>query len=224
MKNNILIFIVCIGIIASLFYQKWYKNKALNKLYELKREKNTKEFISLLDSNYLKFTFDEFTREFMKLNYWIEINNDEEVKKLLHRFQNIKMNDDNKVALYSRLFGYYVVKKENQKAIHLKNILIPLLEKKKDDKSQLLLGEINQVTSIYIDKDTSLLPLLVDTLNSIEDNKTKAILCIRIAKLYHYMNNSEKVNEYLLTAIEYTNNDIEKEDLKKMMDSPSLLD
>ena len=224
MKNNFSIFIICIGIVASVFYQNWYKSKALKKLYTLKCNHCTEQFMSLLDSKYIKFTFNEFTRQFMKLNYWIEIDNDEEVKKLLHHFQNLKMSDDNKVALYSRLFGYYVVKKENEKATHIKDKLLPLLESKKDDKSRLLLGEINQVSSIYIEKDTSLLPLMTNTLNNIEDNKTRTILCSRIAKLYQYMNNSEKVNEYLLKAIEYTDNKIEKESLKKLMDNPSLLD
>lgn len=207
-----------------MFYQKWYTEKALKKLYSLKCEHCTEQFISMLDSKYIKFTFNEFTRQFMKLNYWIEINNDEEVNKLLHHFQNLKMSDENKIALYSRLFGYYVVKKEREKSTHIKDKLLSLLESKKDYKSSLLLGEIIQVYSIYIEKDTSLIPLMAEALSKNEDNKTRTILCSRIAKLYHYMNNSEKVNEYLLKAIEYTDNKIEKEKLKKLMDNPSLLD
>ena len=48
----------------------------------------------------------------MKLNYWIDERNDEKVKEVLEIISKIKLNENDRIALYSKLFGYYKDKKE----------------------------------------------------------------------------------------------------------------
>ena len=79
-KAFIALTIVCL--IGSLLYKRWATNKALKELYALK-VKDKGEYIKALDSYYVKFSFSEFNRNLMKLNYWIDERNDEKVKEVL---------------------------------------------------------------------------------------------------------------------------------------------
>ena len=65
-KVFIALTIVCL--IGSLLYKRWATNKALKELYALK-VKDKGEYIKALDCYYVKFSFSEFNRNLMKLNY-----------------------------------------------------------------------------------------------------------------------------------------------------------
>jgi len=120
MKTSFIYYLAFVAIIASFVYQKWLKEKTLRELYELRNKKDDQAFIEKLDSNFVRFMFNSFTIQFMKLNYWIDNNNDEEVVSLLHHFSKMKLKEADRVALYSKLFGYYIDKKNNAKEELLK--------------------------------------------------------------------------------------------------------
>ena len=81
--NKAFIVLTMICLIGSLFYKKWATNRALKELYALKI-KNKDEYIKALDSYYIKFTFSEFNRNLMKLNYWIDERNEEKRERTAH--------------------------------------------------------------------------------------------------------------------------------------------
>ncbi len=224
MKTSFIYYLAFVAIIASFVYQKWLKEKTLRELYELRNKKDDQAFIEKLDSNFVRFMFNSFTIQFMKLNYWIDNNNDEEVVSLLHHFSKMKLKEADRVALYSKLFGYYIDKKNNAKATNMKNKLVEILENKKDQKSVLLNGEVKQLYAIYVEHDTTMIPDLIETLESMEDNSVKSVLCFRIAKLYHYEKNVKKEKEYLSLAIEYSPNDSQTKSLQELLHHSDKLD
>ena len=129
--NKAFIVLTIICLIGSLFYKKWATNRALKELYALKI-KNKDEYIKALDSYYIKFTFSEFNRNLMKLNYWIDERNEEKIHEVLNSISKIKLSEKDRVALYTKMFGYYIDKKEYDKAKKMADSLLPLIENKKD--------------------------------------------------------------------------------------------
>lgn len=219
-KAFIALTIVCL--IGSLLYKRWATNKALKELYALK-VKDKGEYIKALDSYYVKFTFSEFNLNLMKLNYWIDERNDEKVQEVLTTISKIKLNEKDRIALYSKLFGYYIDKKEYDKAKKMAENLLPLVENKKDEQSELLAGETRQIVEIYCNKNTDLIEDLEETLDTIDNNDVKSILAYRIARLYYVKKDFDNVKKYIELAIKYSNNGNTINDLKKILKDYSLL-
>ena len=220
-KAFIALTIVCL--IGSLLYKRWATNKALKELYALK-VKDKGEYIKALDSYYVKFSFSEFNRNLMKLNYWIDERNDEKVKEVLEIISKIKLNENDRIALYSKLFGYYIDKKEYDKAKKMAENLLPLVENKKDEQSELLAGETRQIVEIYCNKNTDLIEDLEETLDTIDNDNVKSILAYRIARLYYVKNDFDNVKKYIELAIKYSSNDNTIDDLNKILKDYTLLD
>ena len=220
-KTFIVLTIICL--IGSLFYKKWATNRALEELYALKI-KDKDEYIKALDSYYIKFTFSEFNRNLMKLNYWIDERNEEKIHEVLNSISKIKLSEKDRAALYTKMFGYYIDKKEYDKAKKMADSLLPLIENKKDEQSVLLVGETKQIVEIYCNKNTALIEDLEETLETIDNQDVKSILAYRIARLYYVKKDFDNVKKYIELAIKYSNNAKTISDLNKILKDYTLLE
>ena len=102
--------------------------------------------------------------------------------------------------------------------------LLPLVENKKDEQSELLAGETRQIVEIYCNKNTDLIEDLEETLDTIDNDNVKSILAYRIARLYYVKNDFDNVKKYIELAIKYSSNDNTIDDLNKILKDYSLLD
>lgn len=204
--NKEILFFILLGacVLFSCFYQKRVQENLLKKLYQYKREHNEKAFMDALDSTYTKIVFSKFTLEFMKLNYYLDHHAYQKAKEQFKKFQQMKLKNRNFLALNLRMFNGALEAKDYSLASALKEAILPILKKQTDSNSKILYGELIQLDKIYIQKDVSIINDLLEAYDACEDDKIKSLLCFRIAKLYHYMGNAEKVNDYLKLAEEYT--------------------
>ena len=122
------------------------------------------------------------------------------------------------------MFGYYIDKKEYDKAKKMADSLLPLIENKKDEQSVLLVGETKQIVEIYCNKNTALIEDLEETLETIDNQDVKSILAYRIARLYYVKKDFDNVKKYIELAIKYSNNAKTISDLNKILKDYTLLD
>ena len=160
----------------------------------------------------------------MKLNYFIDLQDHDQVRATYAQFASLKMNADEKIALDSRMFGYALQFRDRALAETCRDQLMPLLIGKKGQKAELIRGEVEQLDRIYIQKDTTLIQELTEALPECENDEIKSLIAFRLAKLYHYEDQPEQVEIYLNQAMRYTNNDKNRKSLMAMISDPSELD
>lgn len=204
-RATIIGIIFILAVCISFLYQKKVQNDLLKELALLKSQKKRNEFMRLIDSK-ARFNFSKFTTEFMKFNYECDFGTYESIKEQYQKFKDIKMNNQNLIALNLKMFHCSIQAKDYKYASSIMEILVPILKKKKDENSEIILGEIEQIKKIYIDKDVSLISDLEKAMEECEENNIKALLSFRLAKLYHYQGDKEKVNAYLECAKTYNAN------------------
>lgn len=222
--TNPIIWVTLLCLFGSVIYKKWVSEKALRKLYTLKMKQDTDNFLKMIDSSYCKFNFSKVSLQMMKLNYFMDLQDHPQVQKIYDQMTSLKMNADEKIALYSRMFGYALQFRDRALAEVCRDQLMPLLSGKKGEKAELIRGEVEQLDRIYIQKDTSLIQELIEALPECENDEIKSLIAFRIAKLYHYLNEPQQVEIYLNRAMRYTNNDKNRKSLMAMISDPSELD
>lgn len=226
MENNVgllvLVIVVCIG--GSFIYKKWITEGTLKKLYKFKMQRNTEEFIKLLNSPYLKFNFSKFTLYWMQLSYFLDYKMTREVEETFRQQDVIKMTSDEQATVYFRMYTYYIEINQIQKAEALYNILNNCIQSSKDSKINALEKEVNQLKIVYCDKDSTQIKKIEEDIESCTDDELKSVGYFRIAKLYHYQGNEDKVNNYLQLAIDKTRIETNKESLEEMKKDHKKLD
>lgn len=116
------ILLVCMA--ASVIYKRWAETYALRELYALRSEAMRQAagaadrqgaaefaeaddcFIRALESGFMRLQFGVFTRTFMKLNYFVDRDNEQKVRDLVPVFGTMKLKPDEEIALYYKLYEY----------------------------------------------------------------------------------------------------------------------
>jgi len=199
-KTYLFVSLMILAFAAVWLYQKWAVKKAAMKMMEIRQTGSEEEFIQALDSGYAKFSFNDFTRNMMKLNYWIEKGRGDEIERLIPEIEKVRMDEKQTVAVLSRLFGWYVENGNVKKAASARDKLYKLLKGKTDDYSLGLLHEADQVDAVYLRKDLSYIPVLESMISEINNPEQKAVYQYRLAKLYRAAGRTEDAVSVLKEA------------------------
>lgn len=199
-KTYLFAAVMILAVAAVYLYQKWAVKKAAMKMMEIRQTGSEEEFIQALDSGYAKFSFNDFTRNMMKLNYWIEKGRGDEIERLIPEIEKVRMDEKQTAAVLSRLFGWYVENGNVKKAASARDKLYKLLKGKTDDYSLGLLHEADQVDAVYLRKDLSYVPVLESMISEINNPEQKAVYQYRLAKLYRAAGRTEDAVSVLKEA------------------------
>ncbi len=192
-------------------------------MMEIRQTGSEEEFIQALDSGYAKFSFNDFTRNMMKLNYWIEKGRGDEIERLIPEIEKVRMDEKQTAAVLSRLFGWYVENGNVKKAASARDKLYKLLKGKTDDYSLGLLHEADQVDAVYLRKDLSYIPVLESMISEINNPEQKAVYQYRLAKLYRAAGRTEDAVSVLKEAYAQSAG-AQKKKLEMLMMHPEQLD
>lgn len=223
-KTWLLVFLMIAAAGLAYLYQKWAVKRAAQKLMEIRQTGSEKDFIQALDSGYVHFSFNEFTRNMMKLNYWIEKGNRDEIEQLISVLEKTKMDEKQTATVLSRLFGWYVETGNYKKAASARDKIYRLLEGKNDDFSAGLLHETDQVDAVYLRKDTAYIPVLESMISEIENPAQKAVYQYRLARLYRAAGRTPEACELLKQASDLAAGEAEKKKLEMLSQHPEQLD
>lgn len=221
--SKFLIALVIISLVTSVIYKKWAVNYALKQLYQLRAQGDSKQFIRAVDSDYIKFHFSPFSRAIMKLNYWIDKGESEEVEALLPTLKSLKSTPKDQIALYVRLLGYALDQRQYQRAEDCLAKLQELLRDRRDRESIAVKREIQQVDRVYFKKDAALIPELEQALEQAQ-GENASVLCYRLSKLYHAKGDTAETERYLDQAFRRTQHGPSRKVLEAAMGNHSLLD
>lgn len=220
--SKILMGLVIICLIASMIYKKWAVTSILRELYRLQAAEDSVPFMKVLDSDFARFHYSEFTRTFMKLNYWIGREAYGEADGLIPAFESMKCSPGEQTALYSKLLGYALEQGRYDAAQSYLRKLEQLLKGRTDRKSYAVLHEIGQLERVYLKRDTSIIPELEAALAA-ADGEAEAVICYRLAKLYCAKGEHDLVSEYLRRALGCTVSGPAKRKLEQAMGDRSIL-
>lgn len=222
-KTYLFAAVMILAVAAVYLYQKWAVKKAAMKMMEIRQTGSEEEFIQALDSGYAKFSFNDFTRNMMKLNYWIEKGRGDEIERLIPEIEKVRMDEKQTAAVLSRLFGWYVENGNVKKAASARDKLYKLLKGKTDDYSLGLLHEADQVDAVYLRKDLSYIPVLESMISEINNPEQKAVYQYRLAKLYRAAGRTEDAVSVLKEAYAQSAG-AQKKKLEMLMMHPEQLD
>lgn len=222
-KTYLFAAVMILAVAAVYLYQKWAVKKAAMKMMEIRQTGSEEEFIQALDSGYAKFSFNDFTRNMMKLNYWIEKGRGDEIERLIPEIEKVRMDEKQTAAVLSRLFGWYVENGNVKKAASARDKLYKLLKGKTDDYSLGLLHEADQVDAVYLRKDLSYVPVLESMISEINNPEQKAVYQYRLAKLYRAAGRTEDAVSVLKEAYAQSAG-AQKKKLEMLMMHPEQLD
>lgn len=175
-KNSI--FIILILIVLYYFCVHLLRNRYNNKLVQLLKDKNYKEFDKLSKTIIVKYVFQPYNLEYLRLNrFLLEGKNDNKVDQQFSLLIQKAKGDFQKKDILLKAFEYYTFHKNKEK-------------------SRTLLTEIEKVCDTQQINDSNLLydVLILEKNNHIDDLKSK------IQK----ENNANQAIYYELLIIQYT--------------------
>lgn len=222
-NTSIMIVLIAVCVIVPYGYQNYLRNKLLRQLYELKTKNQQEAFMKLLDSFQSRFCLSAFTILFMKFNYYLDAGKYEDGKQIFPDIMSLKLNTKNAVAAKLRMFSSSIQNKDYEYANEIKNSLMSSLNAYRGKNAEVIKGEVEQIDKIYLQKDVTILPNLVEALESTNDQTVKELLCFRIAKLYYVINDGDAVNKYLDMAYNYAKNEQSKLSIKHIIENHSEL-
>lgn len=221
--SKFLIPLVIVCLAASVIYKRWAVSYALKRLYRLRVQGDSEQFIRALDSAYIKLHFNSFSRAFMKLNYWIDSGKDEEAEALLPALESLKCRPKDRIALYTKLLGYTLDRRQYQRAEEYLSKLQELLKDQRDPESIAMKQELQQVDRVYFKKDVTLIHELEQALEQAQGEQA-SVLCYRLSKLYHAKGDRAQTDRCLNHALRQSRHGPSRKALEAAMKDHSLLD
>lgn len=204
MSDLLLICIFALCIAGSLLYRRFVINKTLRRLYQLRQQGEEASYMQALDALDVRLYFSSFTRELLRLGYYLAKYDTPWVNALYDRLCQSKTNAKNRIALYSRVFPYFLEQKEEERAKACAKKLYELLADRKETKYVLLYNEVRQLEGIYLKRDLSWIEVLEGIVPQIRDEESLSVLQFRLAKLYMMKQDVEKSRALLLEAMTHS--------------------
>lgn len=202
---------------GSILYRRYVIHKTLRKLYTQKASGNEDAYMKAIDTLEVKLYFPAYTRELLRLNYYVDVNQREKVLQHFEIIKKMKAKADNQIAMYSTLFAYFLDQKEIENAKECCQNLYRLLENRKEKKYIAMLNEVRQLDGIYLQHDTTWIAILEDVCRNVKDPESLSVLKYRLAKLYMMAQKPHMCKEALLEAISYTKNKQEQVKLNYLL-------
>ena len=218
----ILVVIVVVLFLLSSYFKKRKDDKIVQKLYDIRKLNNKKVFFEALDSFDVKSRFSAFTIAMMKLNYLLERSDLKEAKDIYDEATALKMKRQDKIALAEKVFELAIKTKDQNLADEALKLLGDNMMT--NDKSQKeLYSELQDLYGVYFGHDLSLIAKYTNLLKSEKNVIKKGEYCYRLVKLYHYSDNSKKVDEILTESKAIMNSKVWNDKVDSIIKDHSLL-
>ena len=194
----VILFILFVGIRVILNKMRQKTDLELQRLlYQLN---NLYLYNELLDNPRLGLLFTKTEREFLRLNGYMTLGKDDDIKKQFKMLSSLKLRPRLALDLYHKELTYYIDTQKYDLALISYNNLRSILVKQKKEQAKKLLEEADLIVQIYIHKDISLIPLLLDKAEKTEHMLIKGVLYYRLAKLSYFAKKNKDVDLYLKRA------------------------
>lgn len=194
----ILLFILFVGLRLILINMRKKTDLELQRL--LFKLRNLFLYEELLNNPRLGLLFTKTEREFLRLNGYMALGSDEKIIKQFTKLSEQKLKPKLTLDLYHKELTYYIDAVKYNQALNSYAKLKDILLKQKHEQAKNLLEEADLIVSIYIHKDISLIPRLIEQAEKTDNMLMKGVIYYRLAKLSYFAKKAKDVDFYLKQA------------------------
>ena len=216
MNKYILIAVVLIG----TFLIHHFLTKFLVKKYTYKLmssiTKDEESFVKELDSFMVKYLFPVYNREFFRLNYYIINIQHAKVKEQFAKLEQIKMTNNQRLALYQTIFKYFVSVNKKTDAKNLLRKLNAFVDENNLDSE--IKKQYEMEYKIYLEKDIKAISYIDSLLENCEDVE-KAVHYLEKTYIYKENNQLDLAKECMKQVISYTPDEKQKQAFQELLDN-----
>lgn len=181
----------------------------------LKAFKNAREFEKLLDSVIVKFLFDPYNREYMRLNFYISQEKSSAVEAQINKLSSVRMNKKQRLTFYKTAIQYYASVNDEKNARKIQKSFHQFADENKLGES--MKEAVDMELAIYFTKDISVIPYIDRKLQDC-DCMEKAAWNFKKAVVLKANHRLDEAKECMRAAIDCMPDLKQKKALQEMLD------
>lgn len=209
-------FILCMAIyFAFRFIKARTFNSISNKMYQALLDDDVEGFNKLCTGRLTKLFVPPFNIVYSRINFNTLNDHEAEARKLVDYVCPLKINEKEKMALFNLILPYFLDKQDKAYVSKISKGIKELLAKKDDEKSKLILSELELLLDVYIRANVKREPELLELIN-----QTTGEICNihkqRLAILYVNLHRESEAKVLFDEIIASTQNELLKHKMEEI--------
>lgn len=177
---------------------------------------NPEKFKKMIDSRIVKILFDNFTREYMQLNYLIAHGTKIEVRDHIFKIDRLKLSNNQRNSLYRSALQYYISINDEKDALKIQKRYNEFVDK--NNLNPEMKNEFEMEMKMYFHKSISTLKYINEKIELCKESN-KHIWYLKKAYILKENNRLKEAKECMHSAIESTSDKKKKEELIKILNN-----
>ncbi|MDE8038894.1 hypothetical protein PT189_01865 [Erysipelothrix rhusiopathiae] len=191
--------------------------KASDKAMKAFMESDTPTFTKNIDSWLAKLTIPTFNRNFFKLNYFMSVNDSEQVQSIAQGMEKLHMNRNQKLEYLMKLYEYALMRDEVESTKQALEALRTFIRESDMDNRTQLLEKLDFDESIFINHDMDSLAA-IDTLIEQSPEELKGVWYFRKAMILEENGHDQRALTEIERAMRHEPLEINKEQYQVLKD------
>ncbi|MDE8044380.1 hypothetical protein PT129_02620 [Erysipelothrix rhusiopathiae] len=212
-----LFMIFVVAFIAIQLLIRLLGKRASDKAMKAFMESDTPTFTKNIDSWLAKLTIPTFNRNFFKLNYFMSVNDSEQVQSIAQGMEKLHMNRNQKLEYLMKLYEYALMRDEVESTKHALEALRTFIRESDMDNRTQLLEKLDLDESIFINHDMDSL-VAIDTLIEQSPEELKGVWYFRKAMILEENGHDQRALTEIERAMRHEPLEINKEQYQVLKD------
>ncbi|MBK2403981.1 hypothetical protein EPJ90_03900 [Erysipelothrix sp. strain 2 (EsS2-7-Brazil)] len=191
--------------------------RASDKAMKAFMESDTPTFTKNIDSWLAKLTIPTFNRNFFKLNYFMSVNDSEQVQSIAQGMEKLHMNRNQKLEYLMKLYEYALMRDEVESTKQALEALRTFIRESDMDNRTQLLEKLDLDESIFINHDMDSLAA-IDTLIEQSPEELKGVWYFRKAMILEENGHDQRALTEIERAMRHEPLEINKEQYQVLKD------
>lgn len=191
--------------------------RASDKAMKAFMESDTPTFTKNIDSWLAKLTIPTFNRNFFKLNYFMSVNDSEQVQSIAQSMEKLHMNRNQKLEYLMKLYEYALMRDEVESTKQALEALRTFIRESDMDNRNQLLEKLDLDESIFINHDMDSLAA-IDTLIEQSPEELKGVWYFRKAMILEENGHDQRALTEIERAMRHEPLEINKEQYQVLKD------
>lgn len=191
--------------------------RASDKAMKAFMESDTPTFTKNIDSWLAKLTIPTFNRNFFKLNYFMSVNDSEQVQSIAQGMEKLHMNRNQKLEYLMKLYEYALMRDEVESTKQALEALRTFIRESDMDNRTQLLEKLDLDESIFINHDMNSLAA-IDTLIEQSPEELKGVWYFRKAMILEENGHDQRALTEIERAMRHEPLEINKEQYQVLKD------
>ncbi|MEF7523224.1 hypothetical protein [Erysipelothrix rhusiopathiae] len=212
-----LFMIFVVAFIAIQLLIRLLGKRASDKAMKAFMESDTPTFTKNIDSWLAKLTIPTFNRNFFKLNYFMSVNDSEQVQSIAQGMEKLHMNRNQKLEYLMKLYEYALMRDEVESTKQALEALRTFIRESDMDNRTQLLEKLDLDESIFINHDMDSLAA-IDTLIEQSPEELKGVWYFRKAMILEENGHEQRALTEIERAMRHEPLEINKEQYQVLKD------